>query len=144
MKKVNKIKEFYLHLMTNNYKLNYEELLNLTNEISPHQRCLNSLMTEICKCLNGIVTDTMNDALVVSKHQYNTQHYNLFVIDWPKADRYGWNSIPYRANQIWNLLPRQIKNSANLDSFKVKIQQCHCIECPGTLSKTYLLNLGYL
>ena len=46
MKKVNKIKECYLHLMTNNYKLSYEELLNLTNEISPYQRCLNSLMTE--------------------------------------------------------------------------------------------------
>ena len=68
MKKVNKIKEFYLHLMTNNYKLSYEELLNLTNEISPHQWCLNSLMTEIYKCLNGILTDTMNDTLVVSKH----------------------------------------------------------------------------
>ena len=34
MKKVNKIQERYLRLMTNNYELNYEELLDLTNEIS--------------------------------------------------------------------------------------------------------------
>ena len=36
MKKVNKIQERYLHLMTNNYELSYEELLDLTNEVSPH------------------------------------------------------------------------------------------------------------
>ena len=37
--------------MTNNYELSYEELLDLTEEISPQQRCLNSLMTEVDKCL---------------------------------------------------------------------------------------------
>ena len=45
MIKVNKIQERYLRFMTNNYELSYEELLDLTNEISPNQRCLNSLMT---------------------------------------------------------------------------------------------------
>ena len=99
--------------MTSNYELSYEELLDLTDEISPHQRCLNSLMTEVYKSLNGISPDIVNDTLAVSKHQYNTRHYNLFVTDRPKTDRYGQNSIPYRANQIWHLLSRQIKNSAN-------------------------------
>ena len=32
---VNKIQERYLRLVTNNYELNYDELLDLTNEISP-------------------------------------------------------------------------------------------------------------
>ena len=123
MKKANKIQERYLRLMTNNCKLSYEELLDLTNEISPHQRCLNSLMTEVCKCLNGLSPDIMNDILAVSKHRYNTRHYNLFVTDQPKTDRYRRNSIPYRANQIWKLLPREMKNSANLDSFTLKIKQ---------------------
>ena len=41
---------------------------------------------------------------------YNSRHYNLFVTDRPKTDRYGRNSIPYRANQIWNLLPREKKS----------------------------------
>ena len=47
MKKVNKIEKRYLHLMTNKYELSYEEILDLTNEISPHQRCLNSLITDV-------------------------------------------------------------------------------------------------
>ena len=51
MKKVSKIQEHYLRLMTSNYELSYEELLELTKEISPQQRCLNSLITEVYKCL---------------------------------------------------------------------------------------------
>ena len=56
------------------------------------------------KILNGLSPDIMNDVLPVSKHRYNTRHYNLFVTDRPKTDRYGRNSIPYRA------MPREIKN----------------------------------
>ena len=76
LQKFNKIQERYLRLMTNNYQLSYEDLLDLTNEISPHQRCLNSLMTKVYKCLNGISPDIMNDTLAVSKHRYNTRHYS--------------------------------------------------------------------
>ena len=72
MKNISKIQERHLRLMTNNYELSYEEVLDLTNEISPHQRCLNSLMTEVYKCLNGISPEIMNDTFAVPKHQYNT------------------------------------------------------------------------
>ena len=80
-------------------------------------------MTEVYKRLNALSPDIMNDILAVTKHEYNTRCYNLFVTGSPKTGRYGRNSIPYRANQIWNLQPYQIKNSANLDSFKLKINQ---------------------
>ena len=79
MKKVNKIQERYLSLMTNNYELSYEELFDLTNQISPHQRCLNSLMTDAYKCLNEISPDIVNDILAVSKHQYNTRQNQTFL-----------------------------------------------------------------
>ena len=72
----------FLRLMTNKDELNYEELLDLTNEISPHQRCLNSLMIEVSKYLNRLSPDIMNDILVGSKRRYNTRDYNLFVTDW--------------------------------------------------------------
>ena len=73
MKKVNKIRERNLRLMINNYELSYDELLDLTNEISSHQRCLNSLLTEGYKCLNGLLLNIMNDILSVSKHRYNIE-----------------------------------------------------------------------
>ena len=83
------------------------------------------------KILNGLSPDIMNDVHPVSKHRCNTRHCNLFVTDRPKTDRYGRNSIPYRA------MPREIKNSANLDSFKFKIKQWRCLECPCTFCKAF-------
>ena len=72
IKKVNKIQERYLHLVTNSYELSYKELPDLTNKISQHQRCLNSLMTEVYKCLNGISPDIMNNVVAVSKTRDST------------------------------------------------------------------------
>ena len=59
-------------------------------------------MTEVYKRLNELSPGIMNDIFAISKHQYNIRHYNLFVTDWPKTDRYGRDSIPNRANQIGN------------------------------------------
>ena len=36
------------------------------------------------------------------------------------------------------------KNSANLDSSKLKIKQWRCVQFPCTLRKIYVPNLGYL
>ena len=66
-------------------------------------------MTEVYKYLNRFSPNIMNDVLTVLKHGYNTQHYNLFVTDRSKIEKYGQNSTHYRANQIWSLLPREIK-----------------------------------
>ena len=77
MKKVNKIQERYSRSMTNNYELSYLELLDLTNDLTPHQRCLHSLMTEVYKCLHGLSPGIMNDVLAISKYHCNTRHYNL-------------------------------------------------------------------
>ena len=58
-----------MNYLWTNYELSYEELLHLTDEISPRQQCLNSLMTEVYECLNGISPGTMNDVFTVSKLQ---------------------------------------------------------------------------
>ena len=64
-------------------------------------------MTEVYKCLNVVSLDITKDVIAVSKHRHITQHYSLFVTNRPKTNRYGQNSIPHGANQIWNLLPRE-------------------------------------
>ena len=98
-------------------------------------------MSEVYKCLNGLSTD-MNGILAVSKQRYNIRHYNIFVTDRAKNDRYGRNSIPYGANQIWDLLSRPVKKITTLVFFKINSR--HCLECSFTFCKTYLVNLRYL
>ena len=43
--------------MTNDCELSYEELLDLTNDISSHLRCLNFLMTGVYKFLSAIMNN---------------------------------------------------------------------------------------
>ena len=57
--------------MTDNYELSYEELRDLINEKYSPQRCLNSLMAEVYKRLNGISRDIRNDVLTAGV-QYST------------------------------------------------------------------------
>ena len=79
----------------------------ITDEISPHQQCLNFLMTELCKCLNGLSPDIMIDVLAIEKHVWNTRHYNLFVTDRPKLTnmveiRFHIELIRFGASASWN------------------------------------------
>ena len=62
--------------------------------------------------------------MIYFQFQNTSTILNTITFSWligPKTDRYGPNSIPYRANQIWNLLPRQIKNSANVFSINPRV-----------------------
>ena len=76
--------------------------------IYPHQRCLNSLITDVYKCLNGFFPDIWYTCSF--KKWCNTWHYNLFVTDRPKTDRYGRNSIQYRAIRYATYCPVKWKD----------------------------------
>ena len=80
-------------------------------------------MAEVYKFLKEVPSDIMNDGIKFSKHGYYTRRYNLFVTDMSKTDRDGWKTIPYRPNQIWNLLNRERKKLVGLDSFQSKVMQ---------------------
>ena len=67
------------------YQLSYKEHLDLTNEISPYQLCLNPKTTDVHKCLDQLSLGIINDVPIVSKCGCKTQYYNLFVIDSPKT-----------------------------------------------------------
>ena len=129
IKKVNKMQERYVRLLTNNSELSYEELIDLTDEISQHQRCLKFLMAEVYKCVNRLLTNFMNDVLTISKHGYNALQHNFFV----SYRRFHIEPIRYsnkqiketqriRYNQI-DLLPLEVKDTENVDSLKSKIKK---------------------
>ena len=64
----------------------------------------------------------ISNVAITLKSTLNTQAYNLFENGRFKTERYAGNSIPCRDNQIFNLLPKEIKDPGSLDKFKVKIK----------------------
>ena len=75
-KRVNKIHERSLRLILNDYKLSFDSLLSTLNEKTIHQRCINILLTEAYKYLNGYSPDFMNDGFYLRPNHYNLRNFN--------------------------------------------------------------------
>ena len=58
--------------------------------------------------------------------------------------RYGTASVFFLAPKIWEILPKEIKNSETLHAFKLKIKIRVCQECPCRLCKTYVSQVGFI
>ena len=142
--KINRIQERAMRLTLNNYDVSFKELLALSNEPSTHQRCINFLMIEVYKFLNGLSPPIMSEILFLRQNVYNLRTFNIFSSDIPNSNRYGLNSLPYRASQLWNILPTYIKNSPSLSCFKARIKKNICMNCPCLTCRTYIPSLGYI
>ena len=55
---------------------------------------------------------------------------------------YGTETLLFRGQKTWQLVPENIKNSKSLKEFKVEIKQWKPIGCTCRLCKTYIHNLG--
>ena len=144
IRKINQIHERTLRLKLNNYCDTFTELISISNETTIHQRCINFLMVEVYKVLNGHTPEIMKEIFTIQRNIYNLRSFNIFQSSVPRKNKYGLNSLSYRANQLWNILPTSIKNSPSLGCFKSNINKWRCNNCPCGICKTYIPNLGYL
>ena len=58
--------------------------------------------------------------------------------------RYGTEKICFLAPKIWDILPKDVKDSESLDIFKRKIKNWIPSEYPCSLRKTYVLQVGFI
>ena len=122
MHKMNKIHEWSLSLLLQNYKDDFQDLLGSSGDISIHQRCISAFLTEVYQYIYGLSPEIMNKVFSTRANIYNTRQFNVFETHIPTSNRYGLNSIPYKANQLWNLLPENLKSSPSLTLFKNEIK----------------------
>ena len=71
MDKLNNIHENCLHLVTNNYDSNFNELLESAHELSIHKTCINYLMIEVYMYLLGLSPELMTNIFTLQKNPYN-------------------------------------------------------------------------
>ena len=58
--------------------------------------------------------------------------------------RYGTETVSFLAPKIWDILPKEIKDSESRDIFKRKITKWIPLECPCTLCKIYVPQVGFI
>ena len=76
-------------------------------------------------------------------HNYNTRNERI-ANPIPRTVTYGLESFGYKANEIWNSLPKEIKSTNNIKDFKNLLFNKNPKLCSCNLCKVYVADLGYL
>ena len=113
--------ERYLRLIQQNYSFDFEVLLENANEKPLHQKCIELLMIEVYKYLNGLFPDIVSD---IFKLQYlQSKKFNITGSQNSRTKTFGLDRIAYKASQLWKNVPEEIRNSISLPIFKKKIRK---------------------
>lgn len=78
------------------------------------------LMIELCKSLTGLLTNIMIEVLFIKKIIFNMKNLNVLETAVPRTKRFGMNSIPSSADQMWRNLLNVLKSSQFLNSSKME------------------------
>ena len=78
------------------------------------------LMIELCKSLTGLLTNIMIEVLFIKKITFNMKNLNVLKTAVPRTKRFGMNSIPSSADQMWRNLLNVLKSSQFLNSSKME------------------------
>ena len=134
MHKMNKIHKRSLRFLLKNDKDDLQDLLKPSGDISIHQRCKNSLLTELCNyIIDDLSPEIMNEVICTTENIFNIRQLKgkLSLNSHTYLEQQIWIEFDtYKANQLWNLLPEHLKLSLSLTLFKNKITLRNCFNCP--------------
>ena len=97
----------------------------------------------------------MNDIFQPKTVSYNLKSQNDFTRPNVNSEYFGINSLRYMAAKVWDMVPNDIKNVNDIESFKNKIRKqkpvnCHCKlclnydSCVGYVQVTRVVNLKFI
>ena len=123
-----------LQIVYNNYDKSYHDLLNFSNYFSIHQRHLRFLAIEVYKSLMNINPEFMWEFFNKNPVRYNLRKGGIVYLPPSRSSCYGINSLAFRGSLLWNSLPSNVKQSHNLEEFKLKLKNlgnihCTCVVC---------------
>ena len=121
--------QWCLRPIQQNYRSEFERPLENANKKSVHQKCIELLLIEVCKYLNGLSHDIMNTIFKFRQNTCNLRNFHAFKSQNPRTKKFGLDSIAYRASQLWKNVPEELRNSASLLIFKESIKKVSLISC---------------
>ena len=139
----NKIHEGTLSLPSEINDLPFNELLSIDNEVSIHNKNMQTLLIEVYKNLNGLSPPIMLDLFTTRDNIYNLRNFRDLYCEKKKTNRYGTETVTHKAGQLWELLSYDIKNSPTLIEYNchVKIVRRHngAVNCKKIVKCVYIL-----
>ena len=141
--KINKTHHKFLKILYNDYDSTFEQLLLKEGTFTIHQINTQKLMIEIYKSKN-------NTGPKLLKYIFKDSNYKGPTLRTPKdfrrdnieTQKYGERSLSHFGSKIWRLLPIELREADNLETFKKKIKDWKLEKCPCYLCKDFLEGVG--
>ena len=132
--KICKIHFQTLQIVYNSYDKSCHDLLNFSNDVSIHQSHLRFLTIEVYKSLMNINPEFMWELFDKNPVQCNLRKGDIVYLPPTRSSCYGINSLASRGSLLRNSLPNNVKQSHNLEEFKLKLNNlgnihCTCVVC---------------
>ena len=123
-----------LQVVYDDYNASYDELLQLNNSLSIHQRHLRLLAIEVFKSIMHLNPQFMWSYFEEKTMPYSLGNGSKLTLPKTKSSRFGINSLRFRGSLLWNNLPMTLKNCQDLNEFKQELKNlgnihCTCLVC---------------
>jgi len=142
--KINRVHERALRCVYLDTVSTFAELLKKDNSFSIHHRNIQAMAIEMYKAKNNLGPSILNNIFALNTEiRPNLRTNTEFIRPRVNTVYYGKDYLQYFGSVIWNIVPRDIKNSETLSRFKNKIRSWSPDECPCRLCEVYLHGVGY-
>ena len=121
--KINNCQKRALRAVYNNYKENFECLLQLSGSSLIHTVHLRFVMSEVFKSLHRLNPKFMSELFIEKKLIYQLRKGSQLIIPIANTITFGLNSVFFRASILWNSLPNNMKNVFTLNLFNINIKK---------------------
>ena len=142
--KINHIRERALCIVYKNNVLSFEELLELDKSFKIHHRNIQSLAIELFKIKNNLSVTIMNDIFQPRAVSYNLRSQIDFTRPNVNSEHFGISSLRYIAPKVWDMVPNDMKNVNDIETFKNNIRKWKPVNCHCKLCLDYVSCVGFL
>ena len=144
-RKINMLHERCLRIIYSDKQSSFTELLNKNSSVSIHIKNIQKLAIEMFKFYKGLSPPIMDNVFKLkTENPYNLRQISEFSRLIVKTVYHGTESISYLGPKIWDILPDELRNMDNLESFKKNIKTWKPDNCPCRLCKVYIEGVGFL
>ena len=142
--KINRLHLRALRIVYKNHNGTFQDLLNLDNGFTIHERNLQKLSIEMYKIKNQLAPTLIQGLFSEHDNTYNLRNGRCWETKYIRTSTYGRETFSYMGPKTWELVPPKIKISLSLKIFKLKIKHWKPVGCTCRLCKIFIPNLGFI
>ena len=140
---INKIQERALRLVYKDYHSTYDALLEKDGSFRVHHRHLQILPTEIYKFKNNLGPEIINDIFEGCPRNCNLRKNKIITTRCVKSVYNGTETVSFRAQNIWDITPEDLKKASSLPDFRLNIKKWKPDSCTCRLYKEFVTGVGF-